>query len=389
MIPSNPIPAVCNYASSAAYCSCPSDAQVANGVVPLDSLPAAWWNWMWAKTNEAVNCARGAAGALITEINNVLTQAGVCSNPSCTDQLYQAINKIRQTIGNGMTAGAVKSSSCPSEVSIDSYGYMSVNCLGNAANLTTSATTIVGAINELKCTYDSCISSINTNITNLQNCKAPTAHASTGTTYGVGSSSCYGHLKISDTYASLLSSCSGVAASQKALYCAYYCLSNMPTAYAECACCIYVNNTASTTYDNFYPLYSDQCCAGFMKVTRGSSSDPYYTKSTNTFYVPGGADIGYFIQKKGMLNLNSLPTCIEVCNKWKVCAFTEGNGMTFCNYGTEFVIVNYGNLVTCCACDTRIIPAIPLNVILSPGECVSTMMPTSWFYNRPAAVLTI
>ena len=51
--------------------------------------------------------------------------------------------------------------------------------------------------------------------------KAPVAHASSATTYGVGNASCYGHLKISDTYTSVLSECSGVAASQQALVCVY------------------------------------------------------------------------------------------------------------------------------------------------------------------------
>ena len=51
--------------------------------------------------------------------------------------------------------------------------------------------------------------------------KAPTNHASSATTYGVGNASNYGHLKISDTYTSVLSNCSGVAASQQALVCVY------------------------------------------------------------------------------------------------------------------------------------------------------------------------
>ena len=51
--------------------------------------------------------------------------------------------------------------------------------------------------------------------------RAPTAHASSATTYGVGTADSYGHLKISDTYTEVLSACSGVAASQKALACVY------------------------------------------------------------------------------------------------------------------------------------------------------------------------
>lgn len=216
MIDTNPIHQVCNYGSSASYCSCPTPEQIATGVIPLDSLPAAWWNWMWNDTNKAVNEARYAASVLIDEIDTVLQQACVCPNCVCTDQLYQAIEKIRQTIGNAVTAGAVKSSSCPSEIAIDACGIMSVNCLGNAASLTTVARTVVGAINELKSTYDCCFTDTATAIGG----KAPTNHASALTTYGVANSTCYGHVMLSDTYTSDLC-CAGMAASQTALACVY------------------------------------------------------------------------------------------------------------------------------------------------------------------------
>lgn len=219
MLPSNPIPQVCDYGSAALYRELPNEEQIRSGVVPLDSLPAAWWNCMWYATNQAVNCARYAAGALIDEINTVLTQAGVCVCDTCVDQLYTAINNIRQTIGTAATAGAVKSSSCPGEVSINAQGIMTANCVGNAAALTTVAHTIVGAVNELKSTYDCCISDLNTATGALNTNKAPVNHASTATTYGVGNATTYGHVKLSDTYSSCVGGASeSVAASQKALY---------------------------------------------------------------------------------------------------------------------------------------------------------------------------
>lgn len=50
----------------------------------------------------------------------------------------------------------------------------------------------------------------------------PTSHASTGTTYGKGTSSSYGHLKVNDTYTSSVGNASnGIAASQSAVYNAY------------------------------------------------------------------------------------------------------------------------------------------------------------------------
>ena len=221
MIPSNPIPAVCNYGASAVYKEEPSEEQIRAGVVPLDSLPAGWWNCMWYANNRAINCVRAAADSLIQEMNTVLTQAGVCPQEACYDQLYQAIEKIRTTIGTTLVAGAVKSSTTTGNVAIAADGTMSVNCLGTPSSLNTSSKQVVGAINELKTTYDCCVSALNTSITNVNNAKAPTSHASSATTYGVGNATDYGHLKISDQYTSVLSACSGVAASQKAVADAY------------------------------------------------------------------------------------------------------------------------------------------------------------------------
>ena len=56
------------------------------------------------------------------------------------------------------------------------------------------------------------------------NGKAPKSHASTATTYGIGTASNYGHIKLSDTYSSKVSSAAaanGVGVSQNALYNAY------------------------------------------------------------------------------------------------------------------------------------------------------------------------
>lgn len=281
MLPSNPIPQVCNYGSSATYCSCPTDEQIAAGVIPLDSLPAAWWNWMWSKTNQAVNCARFTVGTLITELNTVLTQAGVCSCDACTDQLYQAITKLRRIVGDADYPGAVKSSTTPGQISIDANGVMTANCVGNATQLTTSAHTLVGAINELKTTYDCNISDINSALGG----KAPTGHASSETTYGVGSSANYGHLKISDTYTSVLDECSGVAASQYALATAYSALANAGYTTlgntAGCALGTAAAGTATTAAhsDHVHPLPTCVACAGTASCLGGLCSTCYEQKT--------------------------------------------------------------------------------------------------------------
>ena len=218
MVCCNDIPSVVNYGTSAVYKDLPSPEQVASGVVPLDSLPAAWWNAMWACNNVAFNCARTYIGQVVSELNTVLTQAGIVANCTCVDQLYQAITKLRRIVGDATYPGAVKSSSCPGEVSIDGNGVMTANCVGNASLLNTTAKNVVGAINELKSTYDTCW----TNNTTALGGKAPTSHASTATTYGVGNATDYGHVKLSDTYDSCIGAAAdSIAASQKALYCVY------------------------------------------------------------------------------------------------------------------------------------------------------------------------
>lgn len=50
---------------------------------------------------------------------------------------------------------------------------------------------------------------------------APTAHASSGTTYGIGTSSNYGHVKLSDSTSSTSGSSSGIAATPSAVKSAY------------------------------------------------------------------------------------------------------------------------------------------------------------------------
>ena len=273
MTPSNEICPICSYAGSAQYCSWPTDEQRRTGVVPLDSLPAAWWNGMWADTTNRINEARDMVGQLITEVNNVLNGAGINPQAACTDQLYQSINKIRQTLATASVPGAVVSSSCASEVAVDpATGVMSVNCLGNATALTTSAHTVVGAINELKSTYDCCISDIEACNTALGDGKAPNMHASDQTTYGVGNAACYGHVKISDTYTCVLTDCEGVAASQCALATAYMNLLACAGAplgnTAGCALGTASAGSAGTAArsDHVHPMPSSVCCAAHLLI---------------------------------------------------------------------------------------------------------------------------
>ena len=97
---------------------------------------------------------------------------------------------------------------------------------------------------------------------------APKAHASSATTYGVGTADCYGHLKISDTYTEVLASCTGVAASQKAVACVYSYASGKAAVgnTAGCPLGTAAAGTATTAArsDHVHPIPATVACANYL-----------------------------------------------------------------------------------------------------------------------------
>ena len=88
-------------------------------------------------------------------------------------------------------------------------------------NCTTNRGDLPGAAAQLKVLMD-LYTKLNSDLTLGMAGKAPTSHASTGTGYGVGGASNYGHVKVSDNYASSAGAASaGVAASSLAVYNVY------------------------------------------------------------------------------------------------------------------------------------------------------------------------
>ena len=82
----------------------------------------------------------------------------------------------------------------------------------------------------------------------LNNAKAPNDHAVAATTYGIGTASLYGHVKLSDTYASIISNgaaANGLAASQNALYNAYAALKGVNDTHAT-----QINGKAPTVHSS-------------------------------------------------------------------------------------------------------------------------------------------
>lgn len=217
MIPENPIETMDVYASQSQYLTGPDAAAQAAGTVPLDTLPADWWNWLWQQVTIRINEASTAVESIHTEILSVLQAASITPSKVSTSDLLNAIKAITRTVGSGDTAGAVKSSTKSGYVAIDSDGYMFPNGMGTPTTLNTTAKQVVEAINEVLASLNTYKSSTNDSITGLTNSKAPTNHASTATTYGTGSSTNYGHVKLSDATDGTEGESDGVAATPAAV----------------------------------------------------------------------------------------------------------------------------------------------------------------------------
>ena len=90
------IEALSTYARNASYIEEPDSTSYSAGVEPLDTLPAAWWNWfLYHLTNDEALLATNL-NALYEEAINVLTQAGIEPDETQKNQLYAAINTLIQ-----------------------------------------------------------------------------------------------------------------------------------------------------------------------------------------------------------------------------------------------------------------------------------------------------
>lgn len=217
MKPSKDIETMGVYASESQYVNGPTEEQQASGTVPLDTLPADWWNWLWKEITIRINEAASDVQGLYQEILAILGEANITPDPLLTNQLLAAIQVLIRRVGTEAIAGAVKSSVQSGRVSISADGIMTVNGLGTPSNLNTTSHEVVGAINEIHSTLDSHTAAVSSTIQALTAGKAPTSHASSETTYGMGTASSYGHVKLSDTADSSLGANSGIAVTPKAL----------------------------------------------------------------------------------------------------------------------------------------------------------------------------
>ena len=79
------------YAGSATrpeFVDMPTTLQQQEGVSPMDTLPAQWWNAMWKLATRDINAFRDYVGDSITEINNLLTKFDITLDDANSEQLY-------------------------------------------------------------------------------------------------------------------------------------------------------------------------------------------------------------------------------------------------------------------------------------------------------------
>ena len=171
------------YAPQSSYLTPIPSANIERGVAPLDSLPADWWNWLW--NNITLNEGRIVQfiNSVFSEINSVLSAAGVTPSTASTTDLKTAIQKLATTVATSAVPGSVLSSTLSGKLRVIADGTASINGLGTPDQLETTSKEVVSAINEVLA---------------LAQGKAPTAHASSDTTYGVGTTQQYGHVKVTE-----------------------------------------------------------------------------------------------------------------------------------------------------------------------------------------------
>jgi hypothetical protein len=184
--------------------------------------------------------------------------------------------------------------------------------------------------------------------TALNNAKAPNNHASTATTYGIGTASNYGHVKLSDTYDSSVSSgaaANGMAASQNALYNAY---NKLNTAISGMSISTHTHSNATTS------------AAGFMSTTDKAKLDytnvAYCTCSTAAATAAKEATIdgnSNFVLQKGAIAVvkftitNSASSCTlnvggtGAKSIWYNTSAYTGSSSQICGYASRTLVYAY------------------------------------------------
>lgn len=91
MIPSLSQEALTQYASDAQTIQQPQGADYSQGVKAGRTIPAKWWNWLFSNVTKRIVQSRSDANNMLTEMKNVVIDAGLTPAASNNTQLKQAI----------------------------------------------------------------------------------------------------------------------------------------------------------------------------------------------------------------------------------------------------------------------------------------------------------
>ena len=100
MIPSLSQETLTQYASDAQTIQEPTGADYSRGVSVGRTIPAKWWNWLFSNATKRIVQSRNDADNMLTEMKNVVTDAGLTPSGSDNTQLKQAVEaKTNAQIG--------------------------------------------------------------------------------------------------------------------------------------------------------------------------------------------------------------------------------------------------------------------------------------------------
>lgn len=146
MIASNTIKKMTVYGGEATYKEQPTTSAYTKGVVPLDTLPAQWWNWLWNTITTAEASTYDMIDSIYKELVSVLTAAGYTVDASQNVQVKNAIQKLIDD-----KVGSLSDLKTTAKTTLQAAVNELVTNIGALSGLTTtSKDTVVAAINSIK-----------------------------------------------------------------------------------------------------------------------------------------------------------------------------------------------------------------------------------------------
>ena len=93
MIPSLSQETITEYASEAQTIQEPTGTDYTQGVRVGRTIPAKWWNWLFRGTTRRLTQAKTDAQNMLTEMQNVVTDAGIALDSSDSHQMSKSVIK--------------------------------------------------------------------------------------------------------------------------------------------------------------------------------------------------------------------------------------------------------------------------------------------------------